>query len=264
MEYFCYGTDRGFNFVLIRLRFLRQGFQMILSATKCCFELCILFALVQNLVSECVGEIEIVSKIREKFAKSSEARFCNFSRIFETIEISPTHEATKFYTSKNKMHSEKQHLRVDGIFCHYMPCLKYQIYSESLSESFASFTTSGHVVYKGVTRPDRSTASGWPRSQSVGYQTQRCWFESHRGQNYFKISKIFFYNWRQKFSKSEALASLVIVLQRGMIEKTSYFRHSMPRKPAIFSIVCSENQVGKPEKTNQKISAPIDQKCIQC
>ena len=74
-----------------------------------------------------------------------------------------------------------------------------------------------------------------------------------------KKKRFFLNNWRQKFSKSGALASLVIALLRGRIErkqnsivcqKTSYFLHSMLRKLAIFCIVCPENQFGKPAKTN--------------
>ena len=47
---------------------------------------------------------------------------------------------------------------------------------------------------------------------------------------------VFFYNWRQKFSKSEALACLVIALQRG-IEKTANYVGKPVQKTVISSIV---------------------------
>ena len=65
-------------------------------------------------------------------------------------------------------------------------------------------------------------------------------FESCRG-NYFKKDLFFLIiGDKNSLSLTEALASLMIALQRGMIEKTSYFLHSMLRKPVLKT---SENQL---------------------
>ena len=86
--------------------------------------------------------------------------------------------------------------------------------------------------------------SGWP--SGLRLQTSDLGHSGVPGSNparpLMKFVRFFFSNWRQKFSKSEALASLVIVLQRGMIEKTSYFRHQM-QKTSYFQHSMSKNQL---------------------
>ena len=59
----------------------------------------------------CVGVISI----RENVTNLASLDFAKFSR----ISIIPTHSETKFYTSANKMHSSKQHLRVENTILLY-------------------------------------------------------------------------------------------------------------------------------------------------
>ena len=102
-------------------------------------------------------------------------------------------------------------------------------------------------------------------------------FESCRG-NYFKKKNFFFNNWRQNsLSLTEALACLVIALQRGMIERKQHSRLENQFRKLISSIVCQktssenrcfrysmlENQFRKHMETNQKISTTVNSKNIQ-
>ena len=61
----------------------------------------------------CVGVIEI----RENFAKSSEARFCNIFKNFET-----TYEENQILYQQKQNAQRKIHTIAEGVFCHSMPC----------------------------------------------------------------------------------------------------------------------------------------------
>ena len=78
----------------------------------------------------CIGS-KYLQKNREKSLQNRAKRdFCKFFEIFLQILRSYTHSAaiawtlTKLHSSREKMHSENQHLIADGIFCHFSPCLK--------------------------------------------------------------------------------------------------------------------------------------------
>ena len=147
---------------------------MVFSTIKCRIELGTLFSLLCNLVCVnafatlkmcvCIGS-KYLQKIREKSLQNRAKRdFCNvFREFFANIEILYTHiwsvakawTHTKLHSSKNKVPSEILHLIVDDSFCHLYALFKildilkvnycYSFFA-SLSESFASFTTSRHVI----------------------------------------------------------------------------------------------------------------------